>query len=281
MGKAIVIDGLQVINPLCTVTFSGTPAENALRAYLAANTSINTTEEEALTTFVGALIDANLWDKMSYFYPLLGNNLTDALLEVVSPSTEDLFVNNTAGLSVSSRKLFSNDRQQSEITFAPGSKIRGIEIYNIGMVLAGSAETTTSGAGQGTNFFMNNGTASNTGFALQTSYDTYRYPTFSYNGTSINNPPSDIYPRVKREVFGTINSGVGYLYDGTTQLATNNVTVPTTGYIQSSYGVLRNQRTFDYEYDFFAITNGMTPADWLVFHPLLMTFLQAVGKRSS
>ena len=96
MGKAIVIDGLQVTNPLCTVTFSGTPAENAISAYLAANTSINITEKEALGNFVEGLINANLWDKIKYFYPLLGDNVADAVLEVVSPSTEDLFVDNTS-----------------------------------------------------------------------------------------------------------------------------------------------------------------------------------------
>ena len=115
MGKAIVIDGLQVTNPLCTVTFSGTPAENAIRAYLAVNTSINTTEKEALGNFVEGLINANLWDKIKYFYPLLGDNVADAVLEVVSPSTEDLFVDNTLGLSVSSRKLIANNRPDSEV----------------------------------------------------------------------------------------------------------------------------------------------------------------------
>lgn len=274
MGKAIVIDGLQVTNPLCIVTFSGTPAENALREYLAANTSINDTEQEALTSFVGALIDANLWDKMSYFYPLLGNNLTDALLEVVSPSTEDLFVNNTTGLSVSSRKLYANDRAQVEKLYTSENRIYSIDLSKCGMIIAGGSDIASA---QGTTLFIN--ASSSTPFALTISSDTYKYPSFSYNGTSIKNVPSSIYPRVQREVFGTIVSGTGYLYDGTTLLDSNSVTV-SDGHISSSYGVLRNQRAVDYEYDFFALTEGMTTADWLVFHPLLMTFLQAVGKRT-
>ena len=271
MGKAIVIDGLQVTNPLCTVTFSGTPAENATRAYLAANTSINTTETEALTAFVGALIDANLWDKMSYFYPLLGNNLNDALLEVVSPSTEDLFVNNTTGLSVSSRKLIANNRQESEVNTS--ARAQTLNISKIGMILAGGSDIS---AFQGAKFFVNHSIVNSIG--LYISHDTYRYPLFE-NKTQIFEMPSNVYTKVKREVFGTTVSGVGYLYDGTTQLATGSLDVPV-GTIQSSFGILSNYRAMDYEYDFFAITEGMTTADWLVFYPLLMTFLQAVGKRT-
>ena len=100
------------------------------------------------------------------------------------------------------------------------------------------------------------------------------------NKTKIFEMPSGVYTKVKREVFGTTVSGVGYLYDGTTQLATGSLDVPV-GTIQSSYGILSNYRAMDYEYDFFAITEGMTTADWLVFHPLLMTFLVAIGKRTS
>ena len=271
MGKAIVIDGLQVTNPLCTITFSGTPAENALRKYLAANASINTTEKEALTAFVGALIDANLWDKMSYFYPLLGNNLKDALLEVVSPSTEDLFVNNTTGLSVSSRKLIANNRQDSEVNTS--ARAQTLDISKIGMILAGGSDIA---AYQAARFFVNHSNVNIVGLSI--SKDTFKYPMFE-NKTKIYESRSSAYTKVKRDVFGTTVSGVGYLYDGTTQLATGSLDVPI-GTIQSSYGILSNYRAMDYEYDFFAITEGMTTADWLVFHPLLMTFLQAVGKRT-
>lgn len=272
MGKAIVINGLQVINPLCTVTFSGTPAENALREYLAANTSINETEQEALTVFVGALIDANLWDKMSYFYPLLGNNLKDALLEVVSPSTEDLFVDNTSGLSVSSRKLIANNRPDSEINTS--TRAQALDISKIGMILAGGSDISAT---QAARFLANHSIANAVGLSI--SKDTYKYPLFE-NKTQIYESRSSVYTKIKREVFGTTVSGVGYLYDGTTQLATGSLDIPT-GTLKSSFGILSNSRALDYEYDFFAITEGMTTADWLVFYPLLMTFLVAVGKRTS
>ena len=271
MGKAIVIDGLQVTNPLCTVTFSGTPAENAIREYLAANTSINATEEESLSNFVKKLIDAGLWSKMKYFYPLLGDNVADAVLEVVSPSTEDLFVNNTTGLSVSSRKLIANNRPESELNTS--ARAQALDISKIGMILAGGSDIA---AYQAARFLVNHSIANAVGLSI--SKDTYKYPLFE-NKTQIFEMPSNVYTKVKREVFGTTISGVGYLYDGTTQLATGSLDVPV-GTLKSSFGILSNQRAMDYEYDFFAITEGMTTDDWLVFYPLLMTFLQAVGKRT-
>ena len=271
MGKAIVIDGLQVTNPLCTVTFSGTPAENAISAYLAANTSININEKEALGNFVEGLINANLWDKIKYFYPLLGDNVADAVLEVVSPSTEDLFVDNTSGLSVSSRKLIANNRPDSEVNTS--TRAQALDISKIGMILAGGSNIDAT---QAARFLVNYSIANAVGLSI--SKDTYKYPLFE-NKTQIFEMPSDVYSKVKREVFGTTVSGVGYLYDGTTQLATGSLDIPT-GTLKSSFGILSNSRALDYEYDFFAITEGMTTADWLVFHPLLMTFLQAVGKRA-
>ena len=271
MGKAIVIDGLQVTNPLCTVTFSGTPVENALRAYLAANTSINATEEEALSNFVEGLIDAGLWSKMKYFYPLLGDNVAEAVLDVVSPSTEDLFVDNTSGLSVSSRKLIANNRPDSEINTS--TRAQALDISKIGMILAGGSNIAAT---QAARFLVNNSIANAVGLSI--SKDTYKYPLFE-NKTQIYESRSSVYTKVKREVFGTTVSGVGYLYDGTTQLATGSLDIPT-GTLKSSFGILSNSRAMDYEYDFFAITEGMTTADWLVFYPLLMTFLVAVGKRT-
>lgn len=272
MGKAIVIDGLQVTNPLCTVTFAD--AEGLLLEYLTANASINAAERTALINFVQDLIDAGIWDKMIYFYPLLGSNLTDALLDAVSPSTEDLFVNNTTGLSVSSRKLIANNRAPSEIFLTEENRVYNMDLSKFGMIIAGEAIGDT-GTPQGTTFFVGHDSTKRIG--LDISKDTYRYPSFVYSGTAIQN--YQVYSKVQREVFGTVVSGTGYLYDGTTQLASENITVPS-GHLNSSYGVLYNYRTSDYEYDFFAITEGMTTADWLVFHPLLMTFLQAVGKRA-
>lgn len=276
MGKAIVIDGLQVTNPLCTVTFSGTPAENALAAYLAANTSINTTEEEALMAFVEGLINANLWGKMKYFYPLLGNNVTDSVLEVVSPSTEDLFTSvGTTGLSVDSRKLSALNRGQSEVTL--GTRASSLDLSKIGII---TAAINSRGGMKGSEFWINANSSKRV--SLFTSTGTYRYPNFHYDATTIGHgDTSPIYTEGGVEVFGTIDNGTCYLYDGITQLATESVSA-TTGTLNRSYGLLYNtNQTNSYEYDFFAITEGMTTADWLVFHQLLMTFLQAVGKRTA
>ena len=45
MGKALVIEGLQVSNPLCVVTIGENTPERELSAYLAKNKGISTTEK--------------------------------------------------------------------------------------------------------------------------------------------------------------------------------------------------------------------------------------------
>ena len=90
MGKALVVKGMKVNNPIGLVSLEGM-APAALAAYYERNTSITEAQAESLNTLVKTLIDEGLWDKLHYFYPFLGTTLEDMTLECVNTENEDLF----------------------------------------------------------------------------------------------------------------------------------------------------------------------------------------------
>lgn len=270
MGKAIVIKGLNVVNPIAQVTIYDNPEEVVLANYLTANQSINASETAALKTLVGSLIENDLWSKFKYFYPLLGNSVTDMFLEVVDTDNEDIMTNSgTTGLSVSDRILIANNRQQAIATI--GNRAKALDKTKLGFICAGKTDSD-HGGGQG--FRFNHGYSTYSGLDV-VALSGYKFPIY-YNGTEIKNeePYADALERV---IFGTTINGQGSLYNKTALLASGAVTVPSVA-PQESYGVLWNYRSYDYKYNFFAITEGMTTADWGVAYPLIYKFLQDVGK---
>ena len=254
MGRALVIDGLVVTNPLSTITLKN--VNSILKEYYLTNTSVTESEKTALNTFVKGLIDANLWMKMKYFYPLLGGNVSDMVIDAVSPSTEDLFANaGVNGLSVSSRILIANTRNQVER--AVGSRAKNLDTTKIGFICSGKADSWFGG-GQLFNFNTN---ANTFGIDIATASSGNGYPVLTAKGTNIfsNTAYTTILERI---IFGNIDNNVGSIYDNSSLLASSNVNV-TGSSIASSYGVLSNYRSNNYKYNFFAITEGMTSADWL------------------
>ncbi len=271
MGKALVINGLVVPNPLSVITIKS--VSSILAEYYTVNTSINQSEKLALETFVKGLLDANLWLKIKYFYPLLGDNVSDLTKEAISPSTEDLILNSGInGLSEGSRILLANNRPEKEKTI--GSRAASLDASKLGIICAGKADTWFGG-GQGIKF---NDSANRFGIEVATNTSGFGYATLVVNGTSIYQE-SAYNTKLERVVFGNVQDGVGSLYDDSTLLANSNVNVA--GYsLTKSYGILRNERASNYKYNFLAITEGMTSADWLVYYPLLLSYLRAVGKHS-
>lgn len=270
MGKALVINGLIVTNPLTTVTIADTPAEAVLNKYLSANSTINSTEREALLDFVGDLINANLWEKFSYFYPLLGTSVSDMLLEAVDTEHEDIFANDEkTGLSVSNRILIARERKTNSYNI--GARAALLNKSKIGFICAGKSDSEIGG---GQNFMLNCGSATYIGIEIIAN-NGYKFPKFK-NGDSVMNE-APYKGHLDRVIFGTTVNGQGYLYDKTSLLASAAVTPPS-GTPGSTYGALSNYRSEDYKYSFLAITEGMTTADWETVYPLINTFLQAVNK---
>lgn len=272
MGKAIVIKGLNVVNPIAQVTIYDNPEDAVLANYLTANQSINTTETAALKTLVGSLVENDLWDKFKYFYPLLGNSVTDMFLEVIDTNNEDIMTNSgTNGLSVSNRKLISNNRSQSSKNI--GNRAKSLDASKLGFICASSLGETLWGA---KGFRFNHGSSTFTGFDIVSSSG-YQFPIY-YNGTEIKDDSGE-YKVKERVIFGTIDNGQGSLYNKNLLLASGAVTIPTDPHPRESYGVLFNLGiSNNCDYTFFAITEGMTTEDWSVVYPLIYKFLQDVGK---
>lgn len=109
MGKTLIINGASVPNPLAQLTIAD--AEQILAEYYSANTSINSSEKNALETLVETIVNAGLWGKVRSFYPMLGDNANDLLLDAKNVSAENYIKQNLtdrgATLSVTQRNFLS------------------------------------------------------------------------------------------------------------------------------------------------------------------------------
>ena len=136
MGKALVVKGLKVNNPIGLVSFEGV-APAALAAYYERNTSITEAQAESLNTLVKTLMTEGLWDKLHYFYPFLGNTLEDMTLECVNTENEDLFATSgLSGLSVDGAYLLVDNATRDKSTFYPTS-ITAISPSDVSIIMAG------------------------------------------------------------------------------------------------------------------------------------------------
>lgn len=114
MGKALVIEGLQVANPLCVVTIGDVTPDKVLANYLSANTSISETEKTALKAMVGTFIDNNLWSKIKVMLPLCGSSASDMLIDAVNPG--GTIIANASRYSVDDNKLkFASAYSSSDV----------------------------------------------------------------------------------------------------------------------------------------------------------------------
>ena len=91
MGKALVIEGLQVSNPLCVVTIGENTPERELSAYFAKNKGISTTEKNALISMVGTLMDNGIYSKIKSFYPIIGTSVADMIIDAKNVDGDTIF----------------------------------------------------------------------------------------------------------------------------------------------------------------------------------------------
>ena len=279
MGKAIVIRGLEVVNPIAEVSFKN--AAGILKNYYALNTSVSNTEKTALNVFVGGLLDNNLWQKMLYFYPMLGDNLADMKIDAVSPDTEDLFTNATSldGLSVENRILVSTSRVKSG---GKSNRILSTDCSDFGII----SSIEHGGLNPCTPFrFMGSGGGNyNNGLNSMSNSSSMRYPTLDtgYNGSAITSIPSssvdkDYKKYLDRTLYGDFDGNTARLYIEKEFFA-EGILYPLTS-INGVSNFIDGQAAGD-KYKFLALTKHLTSEEWGIFYSLLNTFLVSVGKRS-
>lgn len=279
MGKAIIINGLVVTNPLTTVTIL-TP-ESILDAYLNANGTITEQERLALETFVQGLYENGLWTKMRYFYPMLGSTVSDMILDAVSPSTEDLFTNfPTTDFSVVDRVLVTSTASATNGNANLISRFRNTDWHNFGVV--SSTKHANSNSTNALRFSGQNGYYTFTFMPLSGTF-TERNPQLnvgSLDGTSASYLPTaavtDLRTYLDRIIFAQTQGSSAEIYKD------KELYVSGTSYVENinainNYTVLTGSSA---SYNFLAITDNMTQAQYSTFYDLLLAFLKAVGKHS-
>lgn len=280
MGKALIIKGLQVNNPIQIVTFKD--AKSVLKNYYSLNSSISATETKALDTFVNGLLDADIWKKISYFYPMLGDNLADMKIDAVSPDTEDLFTNATSldGLSVENRILLSTSRSLSG---GKSNRILSTDCSDFGII--SSIEHGGLNPCSPFMFMGAQGGAYTNGLDSMATVSTMRYPaldTGNDGSTATYMPSSSVDGKnyqtyLDRTLYGDFNGNTARLYMEN-ELFAEGALYP----LASIHGVSKfiSGQTAGDKYKFLALTKHLTSEEWGIFYSLLSAFLVSVGKRS-
>ena len=277
MGKALVVNGLKVNNPIGLVSFEGiVPA--ALAAYYERNTSITEAQAESLNALVKTLIADGLWDKLHYFYPFLGTTLEDMTLECVDTENEDLFATSgLSGLSVDGAYMSIDNFTRNSIIIYPTS-ITAISPSDVSMIMAGGnpyiqspifMDATngnrridlTTFSGGGAPMRMACGTAENV--------TTVSNITGERLGTSV----------LERVVCGTINNGNGVIWNDKAKYAEGTGNTDFTIGRCGNVFTMAGNKTIG-KLAFFAMGRYMTEAEWGKFYDALLVFLKATGKHS-
>ena len=275
MGKALVVKGLKVNNPIGLVSLEGV-APAALSAYYERNTSITEAQAESLNALVKTLIAEGLWDKLHYFYPFLGNTLEDMTLECVNTENEDLFATSgLSGLSVDGAYLLVDNATRDRSTCYPTS-ITAISPSDVSIIMAGGNPYIQSP------IFMD---ALNGNKRIDlTTFSAGGAPMRLICGVTENGSISNITGEklgtstLERVVCGTINNGNGVIWNDKAKYAEG--TGNTDFIVGRCINVFTTGNNTIGKFSFFAMGRYMTEAEWGKFYDALLVFLKATGKHS-
>ena len=281
MGKALVINGLVVNNPLCVVSIDQSPIKKALGAYYAANTSINSEEKSALEAFVQGLMDNGIWTKVKALYPMLGSNVDDLILEVNGES--ELLGGDKGTLSADGRNLSANVGRTGGTSTVP-QMLKNLDFGNLSIFASGSASEHQNYA----RYILNISSSNKQSMGMQV--NTYAYP-FVKSGNveaptqGTNEGQSGIQQSyLERIVSWNIKNGSAVVYkDGVRYASTDYASA---GNISRAVNILSNVKNHDsakdqpYKYSFLAFADGMSESEIGKFYELQLAFLKAVGKHS-
>lgn len=275
MGKALVVKGLIVNNPIGLVSLEGV-APAALAAYYERNTSITKAQAESLNTLVKTLMTEGLWDKLYYFYPFLGNTLEDMTLECVNTENEDLFaMSGLSGLTIDGAYLLVDNTRNRNIIFP--TSITAISPSDVSIIMSGGSPYIQSP------IFID---ASNGNRRIDiTTFSAGGAPMRMSCGVTEGGTTSNITGEklgtstMERVVCGTISNGNGVIWNDKIKYAEG------TG--NTDFNIGRCANTFTQsgnntigKFSFFAMGRYMTEAEWGKFYDALLVFLKATGKHS-
>ena len=273
MGKALVVKGIKVNNPIGLVSLESV-APAALAAYYRRNTSITEAQAESLNILVKTLIAEGLWDKLHYFYPFLGTTLEDMTLECVNTENEDLFaMSGLSGLSIDGA-FMSIDSTRDNSIFYPTS-ITAISPSDVSMIMAGGDPYIQSpmfidAANGNRRISLTIFSAGGAPMSMACG--------FNEDGSTSNITGEKLGTSVlERVVCGTINNGNGVIWNDKSKYAegTGN-----TNFVIGRCGNIFVKSGNSGKLAFFAMGRYMTEAEWGKFYDALLIFLKATGKHS-
>lgn len=268
----------------CSVSIA-TNASIELAEYYSANTSVSATEKTALNAFVTSMLDANLWDKMKYFYPMLGDSVETQLIEAISPSTEDLYsqLGDYGNLSVTNRILnITAQVNTEEIKTINASRFNSvIDYYNKGLSIISVFYHGGNFGGIYSPFdlYTQGGSERLRIARAKTQVPLAIFPDASGVSTTVTSTAtkitySDVYS------CASMKDGVGSIYQGETQ--TSKDVTP------FDFKVGRGTQMFLLDKSgasnevvkpkILAIGDGLTSDEWGTIRGFLQTFLTAIGK---
>lgn len=288
VGNIATITALKKGNCIITASAGGrsatcsleikTTAAVELAEYYAANTSANDSEKSALNALVGGLINNDLWSKVKYFYPMLGDNVSDMFLDAISPSTEDFISNvgyDTARISVTNRKLTSTaGGYQGSIITPTMPRWSQIDKNNIALIC--SFEHGGNYAGK---MFVISGypTSATTNFWYGRMTNQKSHLNYGTDWSL-----EDLGKATKNISIATIKDGVASLYQkGVLQNSVEIEPISPITRFQSNYtfGVNASGASNENVYiGSFAITDGLTSSEVETFTGLLKTYLTTLGR---
>lgn len=264
MGKALVIEGLQVSNPLCVVTFGENTPERVLANYLSANTSISETEKTALKDMVGTFIDKGLWFKIKVLLPICGSSASDMLIDAVNPG--ETIIADASRYSVDGNKLkFASQYDNSyQGTFANEISTNNLYIYY------GYKRVST-----GNSSAMTLKTIGSQSISLDATEGGVRQPALTVNGTIIKASTTLLVDN--RIICAKVEASSAHLYCNNQLLAEGACSIN-----EDKLSKIMNFSvctTVDMWATFMCLANGLTSGEEAIMYNAIDTFLTTIGKR--
>ena len=264
MGKALVIEGLQVSNPLCVITFGENTPERVLANYLSANTSISETEKTALKVMVGTFIDNNLWSKIKVMLPICGSSASDMLIDAVNPG--GTIIADASRYSVDDNKLkFASQYDSSDNgTFANEISTNNLSIYyGYKRVSVGNSRAMTLD------------TIGSQSISLEATEGGIRQPVLNVNDTQIKASTTLLVDN--RIICAKIEASSAHLYCNNQLLAEGSCSIN-----EDKLSIITNFSvcsTVDMWATFMCMANGLTSGEETIMYNAIDTFLTTIGKR--
>ena len=290
--KAIAIkDGVSSSVSTASYTPAATP-QTILSSYYSANNTISASEKSALETLVQGLIDNNLWSKFKYFYPMCGTSVADQLKEVVNPSTDDILGNtDTSNLSVSSRKLevamTTNANKKGDKVL--GSRVQTLDLNDISYISAFNYKDDTGAFSVFNQYYNYNGERqSSNAIGLTEIYGANKCARISgIETTAIAATDAEtVSIGAERIVMGRqIDTDLSVFHD-TSKFKTSTLSAGTSCVPFGKAKALLEYTSANggenaVEMGLYAITTGLTDAQWGTVHGLVRTFLVSIGKHTA